>query len=113
MLKRSVFATYLREYSKGAFCSPSFSTDLVGYAIIFLDVYDLALMSAVDEAPVLSDRGTSLANARHVIGHRARRIRLGLAVSIDDNPRERSRPTYLTHYKSGIVRERDAGGYGD
>lgn len=84
----SIFATYLREYSKGAFCSPSFSTDPISYAIIFLDVYDFALMSAVDEAPVLSER---LSDARHVIGHRARRIRLGLAVLIDDNPRERSR----------------------
>lgn len=62
-IKQSGFATYLREYSKGAFCSPSFSTDPVGYAIIFLDVYDFALMSAVDEAPVLSDRGTSLERA--------------------------------------------------
>lgn len=62
------------------------------------------------EASVLSDRGTLL-RAR-VIGQGGR-IRLGLAVSIDDNPRERSRAAYLTHYKSGIVRERDAGGYGD
>lgn len=44
-----------------------------------------------------------------VIGQRGR-IRLGLAVSIDDNPRERSRPAYLTHYKSGIVREREMPG---
>ena len=35
--------------------------------------------------------GTSLERGRHVIGHRTRRIHLGLAVSIDDNPRERSR----------------------
>lgn len=66
MLKQSVFATYLREYGKGAFCSPlSFSADPVGRAIIFLDVYDFALMSAVNEAPVLSDRGTSLGPAWH------------------------------------------------
>lgn len=63
MFKQNIFATSLREYSKGAFCSPSFSTDPVGCAIIFLDVYDFALMSAVDEAPVLSDRGTSLERA--------------------------------------------------
>jgi len=107
------FSLHICGHNKGAFCSGSFSTDPVGYAIIFLDVYDFALMSAVDEAPVLSDHGTSLELARRVIGHCVRRIRLGLAVSIDDNPRERSRPAYLTHYKSGIVRERDAGGYGD
>lgn len=73
------------------------------YAIIFRKAYDFALMSAVEQTPVLSDRETSL-GARHVI--EARRIRLGLAVSIDDNPRERSRLAYLTHYESGIVRER-------
>lgn len=30
-----------------------------------------------------------------MIGHRAKRIRLGLAVSIDDNPRERSRTSRI------------------
>lgn len=45
------------------FVLPSFNTNPVGYAIIFPDVYDFALMNAVDEALVLSDRGTSLERA--------------------------------------------------
>lgn len=81
-LKQSVFATYLREYGKGAFCSPSFSTDPVRYAIIFLDVYDFALMSAVDEASVfIGSRNVSRTRGT-LLGTVARRIRLGLAVSI-------------------------------
>lgn len=84
-------------------------------AIIFHGrVYDFALMNTVDVVRHPFYRiAERLFGARRVIGRQAKRIRLGLAVSIDDNPRERSWPAYLTHYKSGIARERDAGGYGD
>lgn len=45
------------------FAPPHLAPIQVDYAIIFLNVYDFALMNAVDEAPVLSDRETSLGRA--------------------------------------------------